>query len=135
MNQADIIGHGWNFPLRVDLLGNIVLTAGETEIEQAIFIILKTPLGQRVLRPHFGSRLNELVFAPNTTQTHARVKRYVEDALAMWEPRIRVDQVRTWPDKDDPSLLIIQIDYTVRATHDPRSLVYPFYLIPEEGEE
>jgi phage baseplate assembly protein W len=135
MNTADIIGRGWNFPLRVDLLGNVVLTAGEKEIEQAIFIILKTPIGQRVMRPHFGSRLNELAFAPNNPQTAARAARYVEEALGMWEPRIHVDQVQAWPHQDEHSLLVIQIDYTVKATHDPRSLVYPFYLIPEEGEE
>jgi len=27
--------------------------------------------------------------------------------------------------------LIIEIHYEVKATHDQRSLVYPFYLIPD----
>jgi phage baseplate assembly protein W len=133
--NTDIIGRGLNFPVRVDILGNIVLSEGEKEIEQAIFIILNTPLGQRVMRPHFGSRLNELVFAPNNAQTHAQAKRFIEDALGMWEPRIYVDHVQVWPDEDEPTVLKIQIDYRVKATHDPRSLVFPFYLIPEEGEE
>lgn len=35
-------------------------------------------------------------------------------------------------DDGDSNRLIINIDYEVKATHDQRSLVYPFYLIPEE---
>ncbi len=132
INTTDIIGRGWSFPLRLDPTGSIALVGGQAEIDQAITIILNTSPGERVMRPTFGSRLRELVFAPNTTQTAAQACRYVEDALAMWEPRINVDQVRAWPDSNHPNVLLIEVDYTVKVTHDPRSLVFPFYLIPNE---
>jgi hypothetical protein len=51
----------------------------------------------------------------------------------MWEPRVRVEQVNVRPDPDDTSRLLIEIDYQVKSTHDQRSLVFPFYLIPEEA--
>ena len=35
------------------------------------------------------------------------------------------------PDADDHSLVMIEIDYQVKATNDRRNLVYPFYVIPE----
>jgi hypothetical protein len=40
--------------------------------------------------------------------------------------------VRAAPDPQDASRMLITIEYEVKATHDRRSLVHPFYLIPEE---
>ena len=128
----DIVGSGWTFPPRIDAQGGISLTNDRTEIDQAILIILSTSLGQRVMRPTFGCRLDELVFAPNDQQTAARARRYVEEAIGMWEPRIRVVSVNVGPDPNDASRLLIEVEYKLKATHDRRSLVYPFYLIPEE---
>jgi phage baseplate assembly protein W len=128
----DIVGSGWSFPPRIDAQGGISLTNDRNEIDQAILIILSTSLGQRVMRPTFGCRLDELVFAPNDQQTAARARRYVEEAIGMWEPRIRIVSVNVGPDPTDASRLLIEVEYKLKATHDRRSLVYPFYLIPEE---
>lgn len=128
----EIIGRGWSFPLQIDDRGGLSLVAGSRELDQAILIVLSTVPGQRVMRPGFGCRLQELVFAPNNAQTWARARRYVEDALGMWEPRIRVEEVDIRPDPDADSRLLVEITYEARATRDRRSLVYPFYLIPEE---
>jgi hypothetical protein len=85
------------------------------------------------MRPTFGSRLHELVFAPNNSHTAAQARRFVEDALGMWEPRINVIEVEVQADPDDTSRLLIKIVYEVKVTYDQRSLVHPFYLIPEEA--
>ena len=128
----DIVGSGWTFPPRIDSQGGISLTNDRSEIDQAILIILSTSLGQRVMRPTFGCRLHELVFAPNDNNTAARARRFVEEAIGMWEPRIRIVSVNVGPDPNEASLLLIEVEYQLKATHDRRSLVYPFYLIPEE---
>ncbi len=128
----DIIGRGWAFPPDIDAQGGLALTSERSEIEQAILIILTTSLGQRVMRPEFGCRLQELVFAPNDNQTAAQARRFVEEALGRWEPRIELVNVEARPDPDDGSRLLIEIAYEVKATHDQRSLVHPFYLIPSE---
>jgi phage baseplate assembly protein W len=118
----------------VNARGVVALTNERSELEQAIGIILSTPVGTRVMRPRFGSRLHELLFAPINVQTIAQARRYVEEALGMWEPRIQVTSVDVLPDPQDKggACLRIEIHYEVKATHDPRSLVHPFYLIPEE---
>jgi phage baseplate assembly protein W len=128
----DIIGSGWAFPPKIDAQGGLALTQGHAELDQAIQIILTTSPGQRVMRPTFGCRLHELVFAPNDSHTAARARRYVEEALGMWEPRIRVTRVEVGPDPGAANCLLIEIEYQIKATHDKRSLVHPFYLIPEE---
>jgi uncharacterized protein len=128
----EIVGQGWAFPPQVGAQGGIALTHEHNEIDQAIHIILSTSPGERVMRPTFGCRLYDLVFDPNNSHTAARARRYVEEALGMWEPRINVIEVSVTPDPDEANALIIQIQYEIKATHDQRSLVYPFYLIPEE---
>lgn len=128
----DFVGRGWAFPPRVDAQGGVALTSEVSEIEQAIGIILTTSLGQRVMRPSFGSRLHELVFAPNNAETASRARRFVEMALGRWEPRIRLITVEAEPDPESASRLLITIEYDIKATHDRRSLVFPFYVIPEE---
>ena len=128
----DIIGTGWSFPPKIGPQGGVALARDYNEIEQAIKIILLTSPGQRVMRPEFGCRIHELVFAPMNRETFAQAMQYVEDALAMWEPRIIVNEITTNPDPNHHGTLFIDIQYTVKATSDTRSLVFPFYLIPEE---
>jgi phage baseplate assembly protein W len=130
--QADILGSGWSFPVGTDVRGRIALSRRERDIEEAILIILLTAKGQRVMRPEFGCSIHDLVFAPNDATTAGLATYYVEEALAMWEPRIRVLDVHALPDPDAPERLLIEVHYEVRATYDRRALVFPFYRIPGE---
>lgn len=131
--KFDIIGSGWAFPPGVDARGRIALARRERDIEEAILMILLTPKGQRVMRPEFGCRIHDLIFAPNDASTVGLAIYYVEEALGMWEPRIRVEDVNAWPDPNNTGRLLIEITYEIRATHDSRSLVFPFYRIPGEA--
>ncbi|MDX2097711.1 MAG: hypothetical protein SFW36_08030, partial [Leptolyngbyaceae cyanobacterium bins.59] len=58
----------------------------------------------------------------------------VEDALTLWEPRIELDDVQADPDPNRGRVNLI-IDYHLTDSHQPRSLVYPFYLQSEEEVE
>lgn len=133
----EFIGQGWAFPVRLEANGRIALVTGYEDIEQSIRIILGTIPGERVMRPNFGCRAWELVFAPNTVATHALLRHYVEQALGFWEPRIELVEVQvdnanqsTHPNIHGEALLV-SIYYKIKATHDPRSIVYPFYLSAE----
>ena len=130
--SKEIIGSGFQFPLGVNAQGGFALTDERAEVEQAIGLVLMTSPGERVMRPSFGCRLQELLFQPNDGQTAAMAERYVEDALGMWEPRIIVQSVTAVPDEDSDGRLNIYIEYELKATNDRRSLVHPFYVIPEE---
>jgi len=116
----------------VDTHGRVALVRHEDDIGEAIRMILLTPKGQRVMRPEFGSRLHDLIFAPNDGATAGLAAYYVQEALGMWEPRIQVEAVTAAPDPERQERLLIEIDYTIKATHDRRSLVFPFYRIPDE---
>jgi uncharacterized protein len=132
--MGDFLGNGWAFPVGVDAHGRIALAHRERDIEEAMRIILLTPKGQRVMRPEFGCQVHDLIFAPNDASTAGLAMLYVEQALGMWEPRIRVVNVAARIDDLDPSRMLIDVDYEIKATHDRRSLVFPFYRIPGEPE-
>jgi len=131
--RTDFLGVGWAFPVGVDARGRVALARRERDIEEAIHMILLTPKGQRVMRPEFGCQLHELLFAPNDATTAGLAAYYVEEALGMWEPRVRVEAVDARPDPGNAGRLLIEIRYQVKATHDQRALVFPFYRIPEEA--
>ncbi len=126
------LGRGWSFPPQIDGRGGMATSEGAVDIEQAIRVILGTAPGERPMRPDFGCRIHELVFAPANTTTAGLAAHYVEEALGWWEPRIDVTRVRVTHDPEDRARLLVTVHYEIRATHDERSLVYPFYVIPEE---
>lgn len=134
-----LVGSGWSFPPRINSRGGIEMVSDHAEITEAIRIILSTSQGERVMRPDFGSRLHELVFAPINEETMALARLYVEDALAIWEPRITVKEISVLDPfqnsrnyRAETGCLLIEITYEIKLTADQRTLVYPFYIIPGE---
>jgi phage baseplate assembly protein W len=132
VRDREYIGQGLAFPLQVNPQGGIALASGERDVEQAIRVILSTAPGERVMRPEFGCRIHELIFAPQDAATESLVVYYVEEALAQWEPRIDVQEVDVSTDPGRNGALLVEIKYRVKDTHDERSIVYPFFLSGEE---
>ena len=130
--MSDFLGVGWAFPVQLDARRQVALARHEHDIEQAIYMILLTPKGQRLMRPEFGCQIHDLIFAPNDSTTAGLADYYVREALAMWEPRIEVKDVLVRPDPQNNTRMLIDLSYEIKATHDRRSLVFPFYRIPEE---
>lgn len=130
--SARFIGAGWAFPLRTDVTGSIALVTGDAEIADAIWLVLATSPGERPMRPEFGSRLAEYVFAPANATTAGQLANEVQVALERWEPRIDVGDVDISFGADASGIAYIDVHYQVRGDNDPRNLVFPFYIIPEE---
>ena len=127
----EFVGRGIAFPMRTDAIGGVALVAREREIQEAIRLILGTAPGERPMRPEFGCRISEHVFAPANATTAGQLAYDVRTALERWEPRIDVDDVDVTFDAVDSGVLYIDITYRIRGTNDPRNLVFPFYVIPQ----
>jgi phage baseplate assembly protein W len=128
----EFLGVGWKFPVQLNDQHEIAMSRYEEDVQEAIWIILSTAPGERLMLPDFGCGIHEFVFAPNNTRTAGLVSFHVEEALNRWEPRIDLLEVKVRPDVGNPSMLLINIDYKVRTTDSRFNLVYPFYL--ERGE-
>ncbi len=131
----EFIGAGWAFPLRTDRTGSIALVRDQREIEESIHLILATSPGERPMRPEFGCSVHDYVFAPANAATAGDIAYAVRVALDRWEPRITLENIAVNFDGVDAGLLLIDVQYTIRGTNDPRNLVFPFYVIPRNGEE
>jgi phage baseplate assembly protein W len=125
--DIEFLGSGWRFPVQLD--GSQVARAiAEDSIQQSIWIILATSPGERIMRPDFGSGLQDLVFAVNDTATQSQIAERVRTSLVLWEPRIQLQDVEVAQSPDDPAQLLIRIQYLVRTTNNVFNMVYPFYL-------
>jgi uncharacterized protein len=125
------LGVGWQFPIRVGPHGGLSWSAGEDDVRQAIWIILGTARGEREMRPDFGCGIHDFVFAPRNEETLSGIAQAVREALRRWEPRIEAVDVRVEADAADESLVLVHVDYRLRANNAFHNLVYPFYV--EEG--
>ena len=130
--MTEIIGSGLAFPLQVDRRGGIALARDETDIEQAVELILGTAPGERPMRPEFGCGVHDFVFDSIDASTIGKMEESIRDALDHWEPRIVVETVEFDLSAVDEGRLMIDIGYRLRATNHLRNLVYPFYVIPAE---
>lgn len=123
------LGRGWKFPVMVNLSsGKIAMSEFEQDIREAIWIILSTAPGERVMRPEFGCGIHDLVFASMNKATLGAIEAGVRDALTRWEPRVDLIKIEISTAEAGNGKLLISIDYRVRETNNEFNLVYPFYL-------
>ncbi|MGB5953224.1 MAG: GPW/gp25 family protein [Ornithinimicrobium sp.] len=130
--NVDFVGAGWAFPLGTDATGGIALVKRDAEIQEAIRLILGTAIGERPMRPEFGCRIHDRVFGVANSSLSGQLSSDVREALVRWEPRIELLEVAVAFDQAAEGTLYIDIRYEVRGLNDPRNLVFPFYIIPEQ---
>jgi uncharacterized protein len=129
--DSAFVGRGWAFPAGANATGGIAMVGGVDEIEQAMYLILATTPGERPMRPEFGCPLVDHMFAPLDATTYGQLAFEVQHALQRWEPRVTVEGVDVEPHASDSAAVLITVSYVIRDTYDRRSLVFPFYTIPE----
>jgi phage baseplate assembly protein W len=132
MMTNDILGTGWKFPVRINSRGGFALSAQEQDVAESIWLVLASARGERLMLPDFGCGVHDYVFAPNNASTRGAIGYQVQQALVRWEPRIDVVDVRVVDDPAQPNLLLIAVDYRIRANNALHNLVYPFFL--QEGQ-
>ncbi len=67
---------------------------GIAHLRQSVRDILTTPLGSRVMRRTYGSRLFDLVDRPLNQQTLVEIFAATAEAVLRWEPRLIVQRVQ-----------------------------------------
>lgn len=131
MEQNDpkaFLGVGFSFPVQVDEnTGRMKTSSYEQDIREAIRLILSTRKGERIRNPEFGCGIHDYAFAALDYTTLSAMKREVETALVMWEPRIENIAVQVNAGEEDGTVLV-EIDYVVRSTNNPFNMVFPFYV-------
>lgn len=122
------LGKGLALPFAVTPQGKLGTVKAEAKIEQSIWLIVSTGIGERVMRPTYGCGLHDMVFEPNNPSTVARIIDQVRRALVTQEPRVAVLDVTVETSPGQPNLLLIRVDYRIHENNAIANLVYPYFV-------
>ncbi len=126
--DADFLGTGWRFPILPDRGGGLGYVSGQANVEQSLLVLLQTTIGERVMRPDFGTELSRIVFAPGSRQNLSRMENSVREAVRDHEPRVELEEVRAELDPQDETRAVVSVRYRVRQSNTRSNLVFPFYV-------
>jgi len=116
VDAGTLFGRGIAFPPQVGPDGRVGWSEGETNVREAIRIILMTEQRERVRLPEFGGSLRRFLFEPNSATTRFLIQDRIAGALALWEPRIAVESVSVEADPQDAEAAVATITYQLVAT-------------------
>ena len=133
VSQDPFLGTGWSFPPTF-VKGteySALMVSGDRDIQQSLWIILSTSLGERIMLSGFGSGIWNMVFQAINTTLMTQLQELVRQAILDWEPRVDVTNVDVQPVSTLEGVVHIDVGYVVRRTNTRSNLVYPFYI--DEG--
>jgi phage baseplate assembly protein W len=116
MDGGQLYGRSMAFPPRIGADGRVAWSEGDSNIREAIKIILQTAQNERINLPTFGAGLQRYLFEPNTVATQSQIEDRITKALQLWEPRIAVTDVSVMQDPSDAQSAIATITYKLVAT-------------------
>jgi phage baseplate assembly protein W len=121
-------GVGLAFPLAVTPQGALAIAYDNTKVEQSVWLILSTAKKERVMRPDYGCGIHDLVFSPSSPQSIGQIVDQLRRALVAQEPRIDVLDVTGEIPPGEANLLLLRVDYRIRANNALANMVYPFFI-------
>lgn len=95
---------------------------GLDHLGQSIRDILTTPIGSRVIRRAYGSRLPQLIDAPINEETIVEIYVATAEALRQWEPRLKLTRVGV--EAAAAGAFTIRIEGTYRPDGKPLSRLF-----------
>src|SRR3954463_3502624 len=111
MSASSSLFVGW--PLSApDTAGRLAYAADGQCLREALWNVLMTAPGERLMRPAFGAGLNQWIGKPNTESMRQLIASSIAAAVAKWEQRVVLGGVSVAADPADPANVIITVTYT-----------------------
>ena len=129
--QDVLIGNGWSFPptfVKYRGTGRLVMSDGDRDIQQSLWVLFSTSLQERIMLPGFGCGIQDMVFHAVNTTMLTQIEEMVRQSIQNWEPRIDVVRVDAQPFATAEGVVEISVDYVIRKTNSRSNLVYPFHI-------
>ena len=131
MERNSFLGTGWSFPptfQKSETDGCSVRMVSDVEdIRDSLTILFSTRPGERVMRPTYGSALEDLLFEPVNVSLITYVKDTIQKSILYYEPRIDLESVEVLADEILAGKLKIELQFSVRTTNSRFNYVYDFY--------
>jgi hypothetical protein len=128
--SKSFLGTGWAFPITFNREQFTVNMASEVQdIEQSLTILFNTRPGERVMRPSYGSGLEDLMFEPVDQGLITFIKEMITNAILYYEPRVNLQHIEilTDPSSLQEGRVQISLDLIVRSSNGRFNYVYDFY--------
>ncbi len=127
--ERAFLGRGWSFPPEFDKSAKgVAMLEEEKDIESSLEILFSTKLGERVMQPTYGCNLDDMVFESMNLTMLTYMKDIIENAILYHEPRIKLEKLDIDTSNQNEGMLLIVLNYIVRATNSRFNYVYPYYL-------
>lgn len=107
--------YGIKFPITIESFENTFFDLNLNPldgIKSQIMHLIFTPIGQRIRKPLFGSKLIQFIFNPDDSQTWDDVVREIRDMIARNIPDCNIDDIKVY-EVEDGLGLIASIKYSV----------------------
>jgi phage baseplate assembly protein W len=130
MNESDkIIGRGWAFPPQFKADTNeTVMAEGVDDINQSLYILFTTEIGERVMQPNYGSAMKSMIFESINEHFKSYMRLVLTRSIALYEARIKPISIDFSEDEALDGRYLMHLNYFVLATMQKNSFVFPFYL-------
>ena len=134
LQKNNFLGRGWSFPPSFNpALQQVEMTANEEDVRKSLEVLLQTTVGERIMQPKYGCNLEEYLFESMDTATKTLIRDKVETAILYFEPRIEAKKIELDDSLQLEGVVLIKIEYIIRATNSRFNFVFPFYK--NEGTE
>jgi hypothetical protein len=121
-----LIGTGWVDPIDISV-GSYESQRGIHVLADSIKRVLTTKIGERVMRPKFGSDLWKILFSPLNDMIIVQLKLATISALQQWEPRVELLAFEIEEMQQAKQLNMI-LNYKIVGTGTVYKLIYPIML-------
>lgn len=118
--MARLQHYGIKFPITTDSFEKTLFDLDLNEldsIKSQIMHLIFTPVGQRLRKPLFGSRLIQFIFNPNDSQTWSDVVTEIKEMISRNIPNCIINNVEVY-DVEDGLGLVAKINYTATISGD-----------------
>lgn len=134
MADNSFLGKGMKFPMQINPAnGRIVVSSESESVKESVYLILMTAMGERLVRPDFGSTIEEYTFMDVNSASINMMIMTIKRQLTLQEPRIANVDIDVESGRN--GVLILNIGYTLAGANTRDNLVFPFYLNALTEEE
>ena len=127
-NRNKIVGTGWAFPPTFVKGANVVLSSHDTQnINENLTVLFSTRVGENLSDTVYGTRLRDLVFAPDDSALKHDLKEAVATAIKLYEPRIILENVIIDMIDQKEGIIHLSVTYTIKEVNTRHNFVFPYY--------
>ena len=119
----------WQFPPSFKQPGvSPEVVEGEASIDQSIYVVLSTQVGERLLDTSYGSNLSNYLFENIDDMILSDIREDVARAIEQYETRVILEEIQFDTGDIYDNRLNIQISYQVEDSDNLRTMTYPMEL-------